>query len=317
MSGKRGARPDTIVRMDNNGQILLACSTPKTTEQLQSLGIKFQQSQLELLIDWKLLEYGRKEKTYTTTIHVYGPEKAAAIRQRVQSTAADVAAVLNAELLALQSHLGEIGFEKNLFAVLYAYILHDYSMRKLGEEIYQKSQLSEENPFWNGFAWAIYPIQKFDVAVSTLPAKEIRFFFVSAAALPGPEFRELMPFVKDAGADLKVDDPGLIQTFTSFGLCDEKGALTLPIFEGEWPAKLEDMAKKAHAQTVELTESPEMKGILGMATQAQAAMFLHYELRYAVLYHLLETGFMEAPIDFKNAGNNRPADKHRLVFALK
>jgi hypothetical protein len=317
MSGKRGARPDQIVRMDNNGQILLACTTPKTTDQLQSLGIKFQESQLELLIDWNLLEYNRKEKTYKTTIHVFGPEKAAAIRNKVQSAAIELTDTLESDLHSLQGHLKEIGYEKNLFAVLYAYILHDYSMRQFGEEIYQKPQLSEENPFWNGFAWAIYPIQKFEISVLTLPAQENRFFFVSAEALPGPNFQQMMPFVKDVAADLKVDDPELIKTFSAFGLCDDRGELTIPIFESEWTGKSENMAKKVYAQTAALADSPDMKDLLGMATQAQAAMFLHYELRYAVLFHLLEKGLMEAPIDFENAGSNRSTDKRNLVFVLK
>jgi hypothetical protein len=54
-----------------------------------------------------------------------------------------------------------------------------------------------------------------------------------------------------------------------------------------------------------------------MATQAQAAMFIHYEIRYAFLRHLLEKGFIEAPIDFENSDNNKPADVSNLVFLMK
>jgi len=317
MSRQRRARPDQIVRMDNNGEILLACIKPQSTDQLKARGIKFFQSQLELLIDWNLLVFNRKDNTYKTTIHIYGPEKASAIRSHVHSAVLRLASALNTDLLSLKSFLEKTHQEKSLFTILYAYILHDYSMGQFGPEIYQKPQLTADIPFWNGFAWAIYPIKKFNTGVTALPAKDKKVFFVSSPAVSGPGFQRLLSFVKDVSVDDKVDDPELIKTCSAFGLCDDQGELTIPILEGEWAAKLENMAKQVYAQTVELADSLEMQEILNMATQAHATMFLHYELRYAVLSLLLETGFMKTPIDFENADNNAPSDNGNLVFAVK
>ena len=317
MSQKRRARPGQIVRMDNNGEILLACIKPQTIDQLKARGIKFFQSQLELLIDWNLLVFNRRDKAYKTTVHIYGSEKASAIRNHVHSAVLRLASALNTDLLSLKSYLEKTHQEKSLFTMLYTYILHDYSMRQFGPEIYQKPQLSADFPFWNGFAWAIYPIKKFNTGVTALPAKDKKVFLVSSPAVSGPGFRRLLSFVKDVSLDDKVDDPKLIKACSVFGLCDDQGGLTIPILEGEWAAKLENMAKQVYAQTVELAESLEMKDILSMATQAHASMFLHYELRYAVLAFLLETGFMKAPIDFDSAGNNAPSDNGNLVFVVK
>jgi len=317
MSGQRRARPDQIVRMDNNGEILLACIKPQTTDQLKAIGIIFFQSQLELLIDWNLLVFNRKDNTYKTTIHIYGPEKASAIRSHVHSAVLRLSSVLNTDLLSLKSFLEKTHQEKSLFSILYAYILHDYSMRQFGPEIYQKPQLTADFPFWNGFAWAIYPIKKFNIGVTALPAKDNKVFLVSSPAVSRLGFQQLLSFVKDVSVDDKVDDPELFKTCSAFGLCDDQGELTIPILEGEWATKLENMAKQVYAQTVELAESLEMKEILSISTQAHATMFLHYELRYAVLTLLLETGFMKAPIDFENADNNAPSDNGNLVFVVK
>jgi hypothetical protein len=71
------------------------------------------------------------------------------------------------------------------------------------------------------------------------------------------------------------------------------------------------------AKTVELTETDEMKGILGMETRAQAAMFLHYEIRYAFLDYQLKKGIIKAPVHFNNADNNSPTDVRNLVFLMK
>ena len=77
------------------------------------------------------------------------------------------------------------------------------------------------------------------------------------------------------------------------------------------------MAKKVYAHTTALADSTETKGLLGMATEAQAVMFLHYELRYAFLNHVLEDGVIELPVDFNNPDKNTPSDKRYLVFVVK
>jgi hypothetical protein len=317
MSRDRTTRPLQIARMDNNGEILLACLEAKTVGELKSKGIKFLPSQLELLVDWTLLEYDRKNKSYKTTIHVYGSKKASAIRRLVIESTGKLVESLNSDLTALKNHLEKNGREKSMFAVLYAYILHNYSMNQFGKEIYQKPQLSAEHPFWNGFAWAVYPTQKYPVGGSFVPGEEHQFFIVSAETLQGPRFQQFFSFVKNVTKDNKLDNPELITKFSAFGLCDKQGELTIPVFEGQWPLRLENMAKKVYAKTVELVESVEMKKILGMATQAQAAMFIHYEIRYAFLNLLLEKGLFPVPVDFQNAENNNPADVGNLVFVIR
>ena len=114
-----------------------------------------------------------------------------------------------------------------------------------------------------------------------------------------------------------IDDPELKKVFSDLGIFDVQGNLTIPVFEGEWPARLENMAKKVYAKTIELVDSTEMKQILGMKTQAQAAMFIHYEIRYAFLSLLLEKGIIELPVDLDNADSNRPEDVGSLLFLIK
>lgn len=317
MSQARGMHPDHVVRMDNNGEILIACLEPKTAGDLESNGIEFVQSQLELLVDWDLLEYDRKNKTYKTLIHVYGVEKTSAIRQKVGTVVKELTDGLNTDLFSFKNYLGQTASEKSLFAVLYAYVLHGYAMQQFGEEIYRKPQLSEDHPFWNGYAWAVYPVKKFKTGVISLPAEGNQFFIVPADAIPRIDFKHITAFVKDVAADNRVDDPELIKSLSAFGLFDEAGNLTVPVIDGDWSEKLETMAKIVYARTLELADSEEMKNILGMATQAQSAMFLHYEIRYTFLDFLLKNGTIPPPIDFENAANNNPSNVKNLVFLMK
>ncbi len=317
MSQQRGINPLGIARMDNNGEILAACVQAKTIEQLKEGGISCLQSQLELLIDWDLLNYDRQHKTFTTTIYIYGTDKSSRIRRLVGAAVEQLETLLDADLASLKTHLRKIGREKSLFAILYAYVLHSYSMEQFGEEIYRKPQLSAEHPFWNGYAWAIYPIMKFDTGVTFLQNDGNLIFRVSAANVAGPDFRQFMLFAKDVAADGQVDDPELNRTFSSFGNIDAEGKMTVPDFDRVWSAKLESMAKVVYAKNIELADSDEMQEILSMATQAQAAMFLHYEVRYALVKKLLEKETIEAPIDFNHAEYNSPADVGNLVFLMR
>lgn len=317
MSRDRGIRPNQIALMDSNGEILIACVEAATAEQLKSAGINFLQSQLELLVDWNLLEFENEGKTYRTTIHVYGKEKATAIRRHVQQAVNELSVILNEDLVALKSYLDSIDREENLFAVLYAYILHSYSMDQFGEEIYQKPQLSEKKPFWNGFAWAIYPIRKLDIGVTYLPIDGSRFFIISPKTMPRPDFRQLLAFVKDAAGDNRVDDPNLKKSLSQFNIFNEEGALTIPVFSEDWSANLENMANQVYAKTAELADSDEIKKILMMENFAQTAMFVHYELRYAFLKSLLEQGVLREPVDLTDASNNSAAEMRNLIFLMK
>ena len=74
---------------------------------------------------------------------------------------------------------------------------------------------------------------------------------------------------------------------------------------------------RTDSETVALAESPEVQEILGMSSQAQAAMFIHYEVRYAFLDHLLRSETIQTPIDFENGDRNGPDDIGSLVFLIR
>ena len=185
------------------------------------------------------------------------------------------------------------------------------------EEIYRRPELSAEHPYWNGYSWAIYPILKFDVGVTALPGEGQTIFKVSPRSAPGPSFQQLLSLAEDVSTDRRVDDPELAEVFAGYGVCDDRGELTIPVFGSEWAERLEGMAEKVYAATLELVDTERMTDLLGMDTRAQAAMFLHYELRTAFLSGLLEAGAIEAPVDFENAAEADPRDVANMIFLVE
>lgn len=70
--------PVSILKLDNNLEILLACREGKTAEQLNASGIICLASQLRLLVDWKLLE--QKQQIYKPAIPIIGEKKNGGLR---------------------------------------------------------------------------------------------------------------------------------------------------------------------------------------------------------------------------------------------
>lgn len=316
MSPSRGITPAAITRMDNNGELLIACYEPRTAVELKSKGICFTQSQLEVLTDWNLLAFDVKNKTYKTTVHIFGPQETAEIRRIVGQGLDGLEDMLEPDLTEVRQYLVDSGHGESLFSVLYAYVLHAYTMDQLMEEISQKPALSAEHPFWNGFSWAVYPPWKFDIAPMHFAAEGTDFYALGGAAVRGPGLRDLLPLIKEVAIDRRIDNPELRKAFSAYGIVDKEGRLTVPIFEGIWSDRLENMARNVYERTAAIAATTEMKEILGMSTPSNAEMFIHYEVRMAFLDHLLKEGALATPINFENPEENSPADFSRLLFLI-
>ena len=68
-----GASPQNIINLDNNGDILLACISGKTIDQIKSMEINFTASQIRLLKDWRLIK--EENKILKTTFPILNADK--------------------------------------------------------------------------------------------------------------------------------------------------------------------------------------------------------------------------------------------------
>lgn len=149
-----------------------------------------------------------------------------------------------------------------------------------------------------------------------MPGEGKKLYIVSAKAVTGPKLKQIMELAKAISVDGNINNPELQKTFEEFDILDKQGKLTIPVFDAEWSEKLEDMAEKVYAKIFELTKYQKTADILGVLTPAQAAMFLHYEVRYTFLSTLLENGNITAPLDFNDSTINKPADVGNMIFLM-
>jgi hypothetical protein len=74
-----GQSPQQVTKLDNNGELLLACIEGKTRDQLRAAGARFAESQVELLKTWRLLE--EQDSVLRTAFPILGDESPRVFRR--------------------------------------------------------------------------------------------------------------------------------------------------------------------------------------------------------------------------------------------
>jgi len=152
--------PHFAVRADTNGQILYYAQSGATKAQIQqATGTPVLSSQLDLLLDWRLLR--RDGDVYTTNISVLGPDKIGRLREHMGSLANEIAPEIRPEVQKIASELKRRHLSNRLYAVLFSYVLDGLTWDRLqSSKAIPKMQITADHPFWDGTFWALYPRRK-------------------------------------------------------------------------------------------------------------------------------------------------------------
>ena len=169
-----GSTPDRIIKLDNNGQILLVCIPGKTIEQLKALNIPFTSSQIRLIKDWRLLR--ERNKVLKTTFPVFKIDKTKHLRNLMKESAIILGGNLEKDIISLKKELLLIGREKNIYTILFSYILNGLVWDGFKEkDVLSEREITIEKPFWNGVIWAVYPPRNFTCGTNTISDKGVKF----------------------------------------------------------------------------------------------------------------------------------------------
>ncbi len=147
--------PHSIIQLDNNKDILWACKTDKTIEQLKTIDIKITQSQMRLLQDYRLLE--KEKKIFKTSFPILDSSKTEYLREIVKEAAVKIGSELKEEV----NNSKEEGYEKNTYTILFSYILDVLDLDELGLESIFIKPITAAEPFWVGLLWAFYQKRNF------------------------------------------------------------------------------------------------------------------------------------------------------------
>ncbi len=321
-----GPAPQNILGLDNNGELLLATRSGKSSAQLQEAGIVFNESQVQLLKAWRLLE--ERDNILYAQVPVLDASDAQALRRQTQEAAVRIGRALEEDVVHLVATLNEQGRRKNAYSILFSYVLDGIVWDHFRENNSLSARaLSAEEPFWSGEVWAIYPPRAFNSGTNSISDKGVSLKLNWSR----PALKKMRPFVENIATLARILDDfierGYVQdekakaVFAPFNLYDETGHLTIPVIEENEHNALyrlsTALSAKIATQALDALNLQVLQEKFALETQEQTLAIAYHELMWDLLDFWDAEGLIEKPIAFENPDRATSKDIADLVFIVR
>lgn len=317
--------PDSIVRLDNNEQLLQALAQPQTLDQLKAAGLGFNQSQIQLLLDWRLLK--EDGDLYQTAFPLLDPGKTEDLRGRMRRSAEAAETEFAGAVRDVRKILAGRGREKNLYTVLFSYVLDNLVWSEWEDgNVLKPLENTLDDPVWAGTFWATSPKRTFFCGTNSLSDKGYSLKVNWAEkAIP-----LMAPFVTDWKNQEKlfteittqgmVTDPEAKAVFAPFRLFDEAGVPTIPLIVENPDDALyracRDLGRAVGVRVLNEVKSGALKDLL-TGDDAQLLVIAYHEWMWEFLDACERKGLIEKPVAFAHPESATSADIGDLVFLVK
>jgi hypothetical protein len=322
-----GGSPISIVKMDNNWELLLVLRQSKNMTQLDSLGVKYTLSQLKLLQEFDLIQKD-KDDFYKTSIVLLDSIRSKSLRNYSKQLSFDLTGEIKPKVLELKSHLQKTKREKNIYSILFSYIIDgmiwDY-MEKEG--LIDKREISLQRPFWDGEFWMLYPKRDFSCGTNSLSDKgySIKVNW-SEVAIP-----QMIPFITRFDLQVKIlddfinkgklEDKEAIAVFGKYNFFDSDGNFTVPIIVENEQDKIYSISQEISSNIISFIKSridlEILKNTYDFKDSSQAIVILYHEMIWDIMSALEKESIIEKPIAFKNPEQTKPHDIGDLIILVK
>jgi len=217
-----GPNPIQFMKLENNGEILVACIPGKTALQLQAEGITCQSNQIMLLVQRQLLKMDGD--VLRTAFPVLTPDQTRAVRAITKDQGYKLGHKIHNDLKKLREKLQKSRRMKSHYSILYSYILDDLVWRRLKDKGHiRKYQVKAATPTWSSCQTKTFSYKGLDLKINW-----------NEDALP-----KLEPMMKDKkNIDLllagykklgKITDKPAKKALNPYNLFDDDGDVTLPL----------------------------------------------------------------------------------------
>jgi hypothetical protein len=321
-----GQSPQQITKLDNNGEILLACIKGKTREQLHTVGIQFGESQIELLKTWRLLE--EKEAILKTEFPILDAEMSQQLREASLAITPALGRQIEPNVLRLAAILDHNGRKRNAYPILFAYILDSLVWDKLRERnLLGQRVITTETPLWAGEVWAVYPPRAFSMGTNTVSDKGISLHVNwTERAIP-----RMIPFVADIKTFLRmfgdyvergrVEDEHARKVFGPFDLFDSTGRFTVPIIRADRRDPVHKLSEEIARQIADslstVLDLQSLSKQFGFRDNRQALVIVYHELMWDLMDQLESRGIVQKPLVLAAPDTAKQSDVADLVFIVR
>lgn len=317
--------PAKMMRMDNNGDILLSCLEGCTRETLDSLGIPWTDSQLELLEVYRLLD--RKGKRYTTSFPILDPEKTKRLRSEMRAIADKVTPVISPDMQEMVSALHDQGWAENTYSIIFAYILDGRVWDRFDDRgLMTSTSIDVDHPYWAGETWASYPKREFSSGRNSFWHYDIAFVSNWSADIM-PKLREIWAdrelfysFMEEYSSTGVVSDPEIIAKYAEFGILDQTGKPIIPVINANSVDPIHSRAvliseKLADAILSEM-DLADLSREYGFTAESQALIVAYHELMWDLTDNLVASGILSLPTAFSDPETASLRDLSDLTYII-
>lgn len=321
----QGPGPQNILRLDNNGAVVLAARRGISREELEKK-TPFTESQIALLKTFRLLE--ERNGTLTTAFPILNPEETRQLRRRTQAAAPRLAEMLAPDIRLLTQELRAIGREANAYTILFSYsvdglVWNEFEQRSLVDI----REITASKPLWAGEIWALHPPRAFASGTNSISEEGVSLKVNwTEGAIP-----RMLPFVADITTLLQmfndyrtegsVVHQRVREVFGPFDLFDEEGRFTIPVIVEDESSPLyrsaRAIAEAVAAAAPALLNLASLTEAFGFRDERQALIVAYHELMWDVMDHLEAEGLVRKPAAFAEPERAAPSDIADLVFIVR
>ena len=319
-----GSSPQSIMNLDNNGEILLACLSGKTADQLRVKDIKILESQIRLLKDWGLMK--EENDTLTTTFPILDENNTKELRNHSREIASILAKDLEDDVIRLTKKLESLQREKNIYTILFSYVMDDLGWEILKKRKMEQRKITLENPYWSGVIWAINPPRIFSCGTNSITDQGVTFYVNWSERT----IKKMVPFIADWKNFGKmfddyllkgfVEDINAFEVFAPFNLFDSSGQFTVPVIEEKAGDPLYEIchaiSEKIADRVPGLINISEIDKSFGFANNEEALVVLYHELMWDLLDYFEKQQLIQKPIAFSDPDMAESKDIADLVFIV-
>ena len=219
-----GHQPANYVRKDNNWEILYTLRTPHTIEELNSIGIQCNQSQLMLLEVGGLIK--QEGKKWRTQIPILDEDQTNHLRKYSKEVANKIYAMTKKDFRQLMDGINAMGFQDNTASLIFSYLLDGRMWTKLVlfEDI-------NNHPTWSGCYWLLYDARKGLSLGTNAYGKQDMIVTYGVTSEIVPSHKTMKECAYEIGQYGKINNQELVQQLLPYGVVDVDGNLTVPVIK--------------------------------------------------------------------------------------
>jgi len=285
--------------IDDNWKILTAFITSGKIGKLDSLGIKYTESQLMLLNIGGLLQ--NDNGVWKTSMPIFNRQQTDSIRGESREYAELLYKRLKGDFKEFLKAVKESGAGANSFSIVFSYCLDGM----IWDYLYSPKSIAEYST-WSGAFWALYS-ERDDVKPGT-NGYGSSVLVNHSPIMPWDWSQQMFSdFDRDFSANGRLTDTTLINYLYEFGISDKKGNVLVPVLNPNADNMLNNYCKKIVKSLAEEVKqyAPTFAKRYNIKNEKIAATIFYHELMWDLVQILIENKQVTYPAILQGKATSR------------